>query len=75
MVFLKINGRKRVRTRMQISRLPALGTLKFLKADVFIKVKRKNQLKLYNIFPINHNVSVYVWPNFKMGVKQKRSSQ
>lgn len=37
---------------MQISRLPALGTLKFLKADVFIKVKRINQLKLYNIFPI-----------------------
>lgn len=37
---------------MQISRLPALGTLKFQKADVFIKAKRINQLKLYNISAI-----------------------
>ena len=37
---------------MQISRLSALGTLKFQKADVFIKAKRINQLKLYNISAI-----------------------
>lgn len=59
---------------MQISRLPALGTLKFLKADVFIKVKRINRLNYITYFQ-SSNVSVYVWPNFKMGVKQKRSSQ
>ena len=52
MIFLKINGRKWARTRKQLSTLPALGTLKFLKADVFIKAKRINQLKLYNIFAI-----------------------
>lgn len=34
---------------MQISRLPALGTLKFQKADVFIKAKIINQLKFDNI--------------------------